>query len=340
MKRKWRPTSEWIDFLGFKVASPLGVPAGPLLNSNWISLAGRLGFDIVTYKTIRSDEFQGHPLPNIIYVDSEEISKSICDPEYGATVSSSEVLPKKMSHLAITNSFGMPSKSREFLKEDIPRANTSLQDGQVMIVSVVGTSRHSGDKSQDALDFIKDFAETALFAKECGAKIIEANFSCPNVTTGEGSIYQNPSSVLSIADAIVRSIGEDVPLIIKVGTYKDITSMKDTFTAATKAKVKGICGINSVSMNVISSRTKLPALGANRLTSGICGAPILPAALHFVKCADEVIAKEQLPLTLMACGGATEPQHFDEMLHAGAKVAMSATGMMWDPYLAARYHQR
>ncbi len=137
-----------------------------------------------------------------------------------------------MHNLAITNSFGMPSKSREFLKEgilyalfeliliDIPRANASLQDGQVMIVSVVGTVHHTGDKNQDAINFIKDFADTALFAKQCGGKIIEANFSCPNVTTGEGSIYQNPSSVLSLADAIVRSLGEDVPLIIKVGTYK------------------------------------------------------------------------------------------------------------------------
>ncbi len=116
--------------------------------------------------------------------------------------------------------------------------------------------------------------------------------------------------------------------------------MKEAFTAAAKAKVKGICGINSLSMNVTSPQTKQPALGATRLISGICGGPIRPAAVHFIKCGSEVIVKEQLPITLMGCGGITEPQHFDELLKGGARIAMAATGMMWDPYLAARYHQR
>ena len=44
-----------------------------------------------------------------------------------------------MKDLAVTNSFGMPSRDRQFLKQDIPLANSKLKDGQVMIVSVVGT---------------------------------------------------------------------------------------------------------------------------------------------------------------------------------------------------------
>eukprot|EP01027_Heterolobosea_sp_BB2_P003791 GEZU01005730.1.p1 GENE.GEZU01005730.1~~GEZU01005730.1.p1 ORF type:complete len:164 (-),score=45.08 GEZU01005730.1:104-565(-) len=64
------PKDQWVDFLGFKVASPIGVPAGPLLNSNWTTLAARLGFDIPTYKTIRSRPHAGHPLPNVVYVDT------------------------------------------------------------------------------------------------------------------------------------------------------------------------------------------------------------------------------------------------------------------------------
>jgi hypothetical protein len=31
-----------------------------------------LGFDVLTYKTIRSVEFAGHPVPNMIYVDIKE----------------------------------------------------------------------------------------------------------------------------------------------------------------------------------------------------------------------------------------------------------------------------
>ena len=90
--RNMAPKSEWIDFLGhkgntshtklsemlnFSVASPLGVPAGPLLGSKWIDLAGRLGFDVLAYKTIRSSEFMGHGAPNMIYVDPVEVQQLI-----------------------------------------------------------------------------------------------------------------------------------------------------------------------------------------------------------------------------------------------------------------------
>jgi dihydroorotate dehydrogenase len=91
-------------------------------------------------------------------------------------------------------------------------------------------------------------------------------------------------------------------------------------------------------MSVISPTTKESALGPLRLVSGICGGPIRAGAVDFIKKANHIIQQYQLPLTLIGCGGITEAKHFTEFLDAGAKVAMSATGMMWDPYLAARYH--
>ncbi len=95
-----------------------------------------------------------------------------------------------------------------------------------MIVSVVGTPPTScNSPSNDYTEFVKDFVEVATFAKDCGAKIIEANFSCPNVATGEGQIYQNPNSVLDIASNITQAIG-DVPLVIKIGSYQDRELMK------------------------------------------------------------------------------------------------------------------
>jgi dihydroorotate dehydrogenase (NAD+) catalytic subunit len=43
-----------------------------------------------------------------------------------------------MKNLAVTNSFGMPSRTPQYLREDIPKAQASLKEGQMMIVSVVG----------------------------------------------------------------------------------------------------------------------------------------------------------------------------------------------------------
>lgn len=81
-----------------------------------------------------------------------------------------------------------------------------------------------------------------------------------------------------------------------------------------------------------------PALGPDRPTSGICGAPIRTAALEFVRSAREAIDRLGLGLTLIGVGGVSGGQHVVEMLAAGADFVQSATGMMWNPLLAHEYH--
>ncbi|MBI2742725.1 MAG: tRNA-dihydrouridine synthase [Chlamydiales bacterium] len=326
--RIFPPKSEWIDFLDVKIASRLGVPAGPLLTANWIKLAANLGFDVVTYKTIRSRQHPAHPLPNMIYVDTH--GSTNVEGEEEKRAAQTALLPSDIEQLAVTNSFGMPSMAPDFLMQDIARANSYLKAGQVMIVSVVGTPRPNED-------FRDDFVQAARFAKEAGAKIIEANFSCPNVEKSEGCLYMSPQTVLDIASALVKAI-HPTPLILKMGVFSNEKQMRDVLIASAKAGVRAVEGINSVSMRVVNEK-KEPALGQSRLTSGICGGPIRQAALHFIRQAAQINKKEKLGLTLIGCGGITAPAHFDHFLEAGAEVAMSATGMMWDPYLALKYHQ-
>lgn len=244
-KRIFPPKEKWIDFLGFPVASPIGVPAGPLLTSNWIALAGKLGFDIPTYKTIRSASHPSHPLPNMVFVDTHGM------PPHSARLAL-EPSPV-LEELGVTNSFGMPSKSPHFLLEDIPRANSSLQEGQVMVVSIVGTVREN-------CTFIEDFVKAALLAKEAGAKIIEANFSCPNVDKSEGCLYMSPSTVADLGRALVAAIAP-IPLIIKVGTFTTELLMRDVFCAAAQAGIRAISGINTVSMVVVDSKGSQPLGG-------------------------------------------------------------------------------
>lgn len=327
-KRVWAPREQWIDFLGIKIASPLGIPAGPLLNSRWTTLAAKLGFDVVTYKTIRSAPNPGHSIPNIVYI---ETNGALTSDRWQETLRMTEHPPEDMDKIAITNSFGMPSKDQSFLREDIKKACESLSEGQTLIASVVGSAH-------DKKDFVQDFCNAAQIALDAGAPIIEANFSCPNVVTGEGKIYSNPQSVYEIGSNMVRSL-HGTPLIIKVGIFDDTEQMKKVFRAAAQAGVRGICGINTLSMKVVNDKGE-PALGASRVYSGICGGPIRTAAIDWVRKAHEIIESEKLSLTLVGCGGIMLPEHFDDFLNAGARVAMTATGMMWDPFLALRYHQR
>lgn len=83
----------------------------------------------------------------------------------------------------------------------------------------------------------------------------------------------------------------------------------------------------------------IPALGPDRPTSGVCGAPIRQAALEFVQTARDIIDKRQLGLTLVGVGGVTSAQHAVDMVAAGADFVQSATGMMWNPLLAHEYHK-
>jgi 2,4-dienoyl-CoA reductase-like NADH-dependent reductase (Old Yellow Enzyme family) len=81
-----------------------------------------------------------------------------------------------------------------------------------------------------------------------------------------------------------------------------------------------------------------PALGPDRPTSGVCGAPIRKAALEFVQTARRIIDNRQLGLTLIGVGGVNSGQHVQDMLNTGADFVQSATGMMWNPLLAHEYH--
>ena len=327
-ERKRPPRAQWVDFLGFPVACPLGVPAGPLLDARWVTFAAAMGFDIVTYKTIRSRPHPAHPHPNMIYVDT----KGTLTKERSAEILlQASAPPTDMQALAATNSFGIPSQGEDILVEDIARAQSSLAPGQVMIVSVVGTPRPDED-------FIQDFAVAGQIALRGGAKIIEADLSCPNVTTCEGSLFTDPESVYNIAVAMKKVMGA-VPLVIKVGVIHDIEVLRKVMIAAARGGVEAICGINTVSMKVIN-KEGAPALGKGRLQSGVCGGPIREAALDFLHMAHTVNQEEKLGMCIMGTGGATAPEHFTQFFQAGADVAMSAVGMLWDPYLAARYHER
>lgn len=322
-KRVYSPKSQWKSFMGIPVASPLGVPAGPLLSSEWTTLAAKLGFDVVTYKTIRSRSHPGHPLPNVIFVQEDDGREGFAKPLNEA--------PKQLTQVSITNSFGMPSMSHNFLYNDIRKAKESLEDGQLLIVSVVGTPGQGEDLASD-------FVLAADIARQGGAQVIEANFSCPNVASKEGSLFCDADSSYKIASRLVKAIAP-LPLLVKVGYYPDHALLAQVLTSLAKAGVSGVCGINSVPMQVQNEDGTSP-LGKGREKSGICGDLIRAKALDFIRHAREIIDKEKLGLELAGCGGIMLPEHFDQFLSSGASIVMSATGMMWDPYLAMRWHER
>ena len=172
------------SFMGFELASPIGVPAGPLLDAAYVALYARLGWDVPVYKTVRSIARASHPVPNCLFIATDTLSEA--DAHSVRTVAPA---PRSVADLTITNSFGMPSKAPIDWQVDVRRASDAMRPGQLLVVSVVGTPGAEGRSLED------DFAHTAALAKAAGARVIEANFSCPNVASAEGELFRDARTV-------------------------------------------------------------------------------------------------------------------------------------------------
>ncbi len=311
-------------FIGQRLNSPLGIPAGLLLDSKWVGLYASLGFDILAYKTVRSHQYPPHPWPNCLFVKTDMIK-----PHEPPTqlVAPKDWEPPSPRRVTITNSFGMPSLDPIRWQDDVEKSLGLLKEGQVLIVSVVGTFKGS----QEGL--VEDFIRVASMASEAGAPIIELNFSCPNITEGEGTIYTDPPLAGWIAREVSKAV-KGIPLLVKVGLL--LGQDLDTLMRAIAPWVQGVVGINSVSLAVVNEEGK-PALSPDRKTSGVCGWAIRQCGLTFVKEARTMKEKERYELAIYGCGGVTEGEHIRAYLKHGAQAVFTCTGAMFNPYLALEY---
>ncbi len=307
------------DFLGQKVTYPLGIPAGPLLDSKYVAAAFQKGFDLPVYKTVRSSEFPCHPFPNVLSVKVEgdlTFEKTavplVADAEYGEP-------------LSITNSFGVPSRPVEVWQKDGKNAVSTARPGQAMIMSFMGTVR----EGQSPDEFIADYVAAARSAKETGAPIFETNLSCPNIGN-EGLVCYNLDMTARVAKALRAELG-NMPLILKVGYYRDEAQVRELVAIAAEY-ADGISAINTIQATIVDAAGAQALPGPMRAKSGVCGATIKWAGLDMVE--KLVRARAEKKCAIIGCGGVTVPEDFMEYRKRGADVVMTATGAMWNPYLA------
>ncbi len=64
--RKMRAASG-IRIFDRRVESPIGIAAGPLPNSRWIEAYARLGYGLLTYKTVRTAARPAFVQPNVLF---------------------------------------------------------------------------------------------------------------------------------------------------------------------------------------------------------------------------------------------------------------------------------
>ena len=321
------------DFLGLKVNSPFGIPAGPLVNGNFMKAAFDKGFDICVYKTVRTREKKCNEWPNILAVNVEG--------DLTLEKAKQGLITKKQftEPLAITNSFGNPSYDPKIWQADIKELMKEIdsQNGQVACGMIEGTRWNANFTEQD---FLNDWVLAARLMKETGIQVIEANFSCPN----EGDAVKrllcfDIEQSRNIAEAIKNEIG-NTPLVVKLPYFEDEYELR-MFVQKLGSVVDGFSAINTIPSAVRDEKGNQALPGGEwRLRSGICGSPIKWAGLDMVKRLKKLRDKMRYQYTIIGVGGVTNPEDFFEYREAGADVVMSATGAMWNPYLAQEIAER
>ena len=305
------------NFCGLPVDSPLGIPAGPLLNRKWCLYYASLGFDVLTYKTVRSRAHDCYQRPNLqpVLVSAQltgnEIQVSATDSMRGSWAVS----------------FGMPSRSPDVWRVDVERTRDALPAKKRLSVSVVATVQP--DWSIDAV--AEDYAQCARWAVESGADCIETNFSCPNVATCDGQLYQEPAAAGIVAATVRDAIG-GVPYIIKVGHLR---SQADgvTLLDAVAPYVDAISMTNSIATTVQGAANQMLFDGQKR---GICGAGIATASIDQTSWMAQLIGQRKADIRLIGVGGIGSLVEVNQYLDAGAHAVQLATAAMTDPEIGLK----
>ena len=300
--------------------SPLGIPAGPLLNSRWIHYYAALGFDVLTYKTVRSSARSCYALPNLQPVESVSLS------DEGEVLRVSE--SAKFDSWAI--SFGMPSKAPLIWRKDVEIARAGLSKGQVLVVSVVASPQTDWTMEEVA----EDFAKCAAWAAESGADVVEPNLSCPNVCTQEADLYLSGDASRLVAQAVRAAVGR-LPVVLKVGLFPNQAKAEELVDAVAPF-ADAISATNSITGRVSAADGTLLFDGLRR---GIGGAAIEQRCLDEVRMLSAIVKKRKSQLQLIGVGGASTVAHVRKRLEAGAHHVQLATAAMLDPNVALKIRQ-
>jgi dihydroorotate dehydrogenase len=294
------------------VDSPLGIAAGPLLNGKWLLYYAALGFDILTYKTVRSRERASYGLPNLQPINWEG----------GAVPGEFSVANEMSGSWAV--SFGMPSKPPRFWQDDVEATRSRLAKGKFLSVSVVATPEEGWSIDEMAADY----AQCAQWAAESGADGVEANFSCPNVSSVDGQLFLN-STDAGIAAAKLREAIPDTPLLLKVGHIGNREAAHE-FLEAVAPFADALVMVNGLSAIVRQRNGEWLFEGQCR---GIAGEAIRETALEQLALFDELIRQFGFDVRLVGVGGLGQVADVRACLDRGCEAVQFATAAMLNPGL-------
>jgi dihydroorotate dehydrogenase (NAD+) catalytic subunit len=302
--------------------SPLGIAAGPLLNSKWIEAYARIGYDVLTYATVRSTFAPALALPNIRTVENRE----------QAAVATRR--PGLNGDLTLAISLGTPSMQPDVWRKDVTRARERIGKGQVLIVSVLGTVPAGGERES----LITDYALCARWAAEAGADAVEVHLAWPDPFSDQPqAIYENLPLSAQILHRVRTSVS--VPVIAKFGAFRSPRLLHDTATKLA-AWASGFSLVHGFQRRVLDEAGNAAFEGSGRDRADIVGGDTYPAASRQIV---ELLAWRRAGCwdrAILGVGGLTTPERAHEMLREGANAVLVATAALYAPLFAVRFREQ
>ena len=303
--------------MGYGVNSRLGVAAGPLLNSKWIEGYARLGFDVLTYATVRSRAHVAHGLPNFRHVETRE--------QYAVTTRR----PVATGRPTLAVSTGLPSMDPEIWRKDMRKAKDRLGPGQILVASVVGTPE--SEIGPEGL--VADYTRCAVWAAEAGADVVEVQLAVPNLFGEPGQmVYESIPLSAQILYRIRTTLS--LPLIAKLGVFRTPRLLHETATklapwASAFALVPGIPRrvLDEDGEAAFEGREWVDVVGD--ATYAVCARQV-----------EEMIAWRKAgawDLAILAIGGITTVERASDLLTEGASAVLVDTAALFDPLFAVRF---
>jgi dihydroorotate dehydrogenase len=316
------PAGQGGQLFHYPLNSPLGIAAGPLLNSKWVEAYARLGYDVLTYATVRSTFAAPHALPNIRTVENRE----------QAAIATRRTGLNGDPTLAV--SLGTPSMEPDVWRKDVTRARERIGKGQVLVVSVLGTVPPGGDRE----GLVADYACCARWAAEAGADVIEVHLAWPDPFADQPqAIYENLPLSAQILHRVRTSVS--VPVTAKFGAFRTPRLLHDTATKLA-AWASGFTLVHGFQRRVFDEAGKAAFEGTGRDRADIVGCDTYPAASRQVA---ELLAWRRAGCwerTILAVGGITNANRAHEMLREGANAVLVATAALYTPLFSVQFRER